>query len=118
MKVKVRFTKSLKCYSVVDAENGWTIMRADTVLLKDAKFKVDRVGRARALKGKSNDHAYVVGELVHTDKRINLSGFVPARYSLGEDAFFVNTLGEPVKGAETVFCAPDGAYLSSDKVVD
>lgn len=68
MKVFVYFNLHKKLWSIKSLKTGRVIAHANTVQLKDVKFKVSEAGRQRVLKEKrKNVHAGVVGTLIAKD---------------------------------------------------
>ena len=62
MKVKCYFNLHKKVFSV--QHNGIVIAHKDSLVLRNAVFKVSEAGRQRVLKEKrKNVHAYVIGEM-------------------------------------------------------
>jgi len=61
-KVYVYFNLHKNCFSI--RKNGKVISHCDSVILKDATFKVSEAGRQRVLREKrKNVHAFVVGSV-------------------------------------------------------
>jgi len=108
--IKVYYNTVRQCYSVMDRSTGRVIAYADTVTLKDAKFKVGMNGRARELKeNRHTTHAYVVGELIALNRPRPISCRWEAYYNPEQVFYFTNpTTGEALKSARFVYCGSDG----------
>ena len=116
-RVKVYRNLTYKCWTICDAKDGKLYCHADSVDLRDCKFRVQPAGRARVLKEKQkNVHAYVVGKF--HDINFNKAQYFPYGYKFAQ-AFYnpykVETFvdfhsGEELKEAARVVCkkAPDG----------
>ena len=66
-KVYVYFNLHKRCFSV--RKNGKVIRHCDSLIIKDATFKVSEAGRQRVLREKrKNVHAFVVGSLSTVDR--------------------------------------------------
>lgn len=91
-------------FSVRDVKTGRVLAHADTVLVRNAEFRVGEKGRQRVLQEKrKNVHAGVRGELVLDFSTI--PDQLPAnqiRYDPYEGPDFVNWKGKPVKAADMV----------------
>ena len=116
-RVKVYRNLTYKCWTICDAQDGKLYCHADSVDLRDCKFRVQPAGRARVLKEKQkNVHAYVVGKF--TDVNFDKAQYFPRGYKFAQ-AFYnpykVETFvdyhkGTPLHKAARVICkkAADG----------
>ncbi len=86
-RVKVYRNLTLDCWSICNMKDGKLYCHADSVDLRDCKFRVQPAGRARVLKEKQkNVHAYVVGELF--DLNFDSSGYFPPYCDDFKQAFY------------------------------
>lgn len=116
-RVKVYRNLTYKCWTICDAKDGKLYCHADSIDLRNCKFRVQPAGRARVLKEKQkNVHAYVVGKF--HDINFDKAQYFPYGYKFAQ-AFYnpykVETFvdfhsGEELKEAARVVCkkAPDG----------
>ena len=85
-RVKVYRNLTYKCWTICDAKDGKLYCHADSVDLRDCKFRVQPAGRARVLKEKQkNVHAYVVGKF--HDINFNKAQYFPYGYKFAQ-AFY------------------------------
>ena len=78
-RVKVYRNLTYKCWTICDAKDGKLYCHADSVDLRDCKFRVQPAGRARVLKEKQkNVHAYVVGKF--HDVNFEQAQYMPRGY--------------------------------------
>ena len=117
-RVKVYRNLTYKCWTICDAKDGKLYCHADSVDLRDCKFRVQPAGRARVLKEKQkNVHAYVVGKF--HDVNFEQAQYMPRGYKFAQAFYnpykvetFVNYHnGTPLHEAERVVCkkAADGS---------
>ena len=117
-RVKVYRNLTYKCWTICDAKDGKLYCHADSVDLRDCKFRVQPAGRARVLKEKQkNVHAYVVGKF--HDVNFEQAQYMPRGYKFAQAFYnpykvetFVNYHnGTPLHKAERVVCkkAADGS---------
>ena len=116
-RVKVYRNLTFDCWSICDAKDGKLYCHADSVDLRDCKFRVQPAGRAKVLEQKrKNVHAYVVGKF--HDINFDKAQYFPYGYKFAQ-AFYnpykVETFvdfhsGEALEEAARVVCkkAPDG----------
>lgn len=106
LKVFVYKNLNRACFSVRDVKTGRVLCHCDSLLLKDATFKVSEAGRQRVLReGRKNVHAGVEGELVlDPDAFRNYCGFLRrVRYDPYRSGRFLDPRGKPVADADYVY---------------
>ena len=82
-RVKVYRNLTYDCWSICDAKDGKLYCHADSVDLRDCKFRVQPAGRARVLKEQQkNVHAYVVGKL--SDVNFDQAQYMPRGYKFAQ----------------------------------
>lgn len=110
MKVFVYYNLRKKVWSVKDVKTGLVIAHLNSVVIKDATFKVSEAGRQRVLKEKrKNVHAGVQGILaqeIEADQwlldnengRVDTTRYNPYKYK----SFVFGLYDEPIHNAEIV----------------
>lgn len=110
--MKVRCYRNLhkNCYSVVDMKTGRVHAHLQSLLLKDARFRVSEAGRQRVLREKKkNVHAFVVGELASNTQGVPDLQPKEAWYNPYRVSSFVNKRSKrPLHHAAFVYLGPGG----------
>ena len=118
-RVKVYRNLTRDCWSICYTD-GRLYCHADSVDLKNCKFRVQPAGRARVLKEKQkNVHAYVVGQLHDVNFTLPNRDVFPSGYKFSQayyNPYRVETFVDfhttkPLQQADRVVCkkAPDGS---------
>lgn len=100
-------------FSIEDCQTGIVVAYADSILLKDAQFIVDKQKQEQAkIEGSRNIHAFVIGSYVVTDqerpKELSRQGYYNPFHV---DTFVNEETREPLHSADLLYCHNKRVYF-------